>query len=385
MKIGYLYIGSPTHGINRYARLIAAEAQTRSHLDVIEAAVELSDNPQRDRTAIIEAAKQLSAADVVHFQYNRTIWGDKRTQLTHLDTFLDRCTAPLVVTLHDIFYPPSSSMLVQQHFANPGSVRFTDWAKAVVRDRVSANLLALQKVIARSQQVFVCTQEEARRLQQRMTTSKINVVPHFIEVRNIEITREAARTALDLEGFHVITLLGFIYSGKGHQLLVETLPQLPENTRMVFAGSVSPGHEAYFESLMTLAEKTGVRDRIRVTGYLSESDLESYLMATDLAVCPFKQTSASSSLASWISVARPVLASKLPQIEEYNQLQPNAIATFDPYTAEALQAAIQHQFSTLEHTPNVAMFKLAQDLHISKTVDLHLTHYQKTCLRVQSA
>ncbi|MGG6269239.1 glycosyltransferase [Leptolyngbya sp. AN03gr2] len=383
MRIGYLHIGAPQHGIYRYGRLLAAEARSRSSLEVIEAAVTLTGSRSQDRSALIQAAKTLSQADVIHFQYNRAIWGESWKQLRHLTVFLNHCSRPLIVTLHDIFYPPSSTTLFQQYRSNPSSVKITDLTRAMLRDQLSPNILALQKVIERSQIALVCTQEEARRLSDRVQGSKVQIIPHFVEARTPQMSRTEARKALELEEFTVITLLGFIYSGKGHQLLIQALPHLPAQVKLVFAGGVSSGHEEYFQDLMRLAEKEGVSDRIRVTGYLSEEELERYLLATDLAICPFRQTSASGSLSTWISVARPILASNIPQVQEYNQLQPGAISTFEPYTSGAIRAAIQQHLTLLQPDSNAEALKLSQQLHISKIFDRHLLHYQTSSSKNQ--
>lgn len=375
MQIGYLHIGSPEHGIARYGRLLAAEARRRS-ISIIEAEVVLTGDRTRDCASLIRAAQTLGSANVVHFQYNRSIWGDGWTQLKHLDTFMRNCACPLVVTLHDIFYPPSSLTLAQRYFSKASeSIRLRDLGKAVLRDRLSPHILALQHVMARSRLAFVCTQEEARRLSDRVSMQTVQVIPHFVETRSIQISRSEARQALRLEDYTVITLLGFIYSGKGHQLLVQALAQLPQTVRVVFAGGVSSGHEAFYQELMALAEKKGVRDRIRVTGYLSESELEQYLVATDLAVCPFRQTSASGSLSTWISVARPILASNIPQVAEYNELKPGAIKTFDSYTVEALTTAIQHLIPLRSESDDPKVLFLSQHLSISSVFDRHLQHY----------
>lgn len=375
MRIGYLHIGAPQHGIYRYGKLLAAEARSRSSLEVIEIAVTLTEQRSQDRSALIEAANTLSQADVIHFQYNRAIWGDRWKQLRHLTVFLNHCTCPLIVTLHDIFYPPSSTALFQQSRSNPGSVKITDLTRAILRDQLSPNILSLQKVIERSQIALVCTQEEARRLSDRVQGSKVQIVPHFVEARTPQISRTEARKVLGLEKFTVITLLGFIYSGKGHRLLIQALPHLPAQVKLVFAGGVSSGHEAYFQDLVTLVEKEGVSDRIRVTGYLSEAELERYLLATDLAICPFRQTSASGSLSTWISVARPILASNIPQVQEYNQLQPGAISTFEPHTSEAIASAINRLIDDPLPALDPKISQLRDRLLMSNVFDQHLSHY----------
>jgi glycosyltransferase involved in cell wall biosynthesis len=377
MKIGYLHIGAPEHGIVRYGRYLAKEARTRPELSVIEAEVVLTGDQSVDRQNLQVAAKTLSQADIVHFQHNSSIWGNSWQQIHNLDTFFDLCSVPLVVTLHDIFYSPSSKVLAQRYFSSPGTARFFEFARALLRDQLSPKILALHKVVARSRVVLVCTQEEARRLNDRIATSKVQIIPHFVETRKIQFSREEARKSLDLEGFIVITILGFIYSGKGHQLLIQALCDLPETVKVVFAGGVSSGHEAYYQKLMTLAKAERVHDRIRVTGYLSELELERYLLATDLAVCPFRQTSASGSLSTWLSVACPILASSIPQVAEYNALAPGAIKNFEDYTPNGLKAAILEFLATGCKPEDHKIAALRHQLSIANIFAQHLHYYNR--------
>ncbi len=134
------------------------------------------------------------------------------------------------------------------------------------------------------------------------------------------------------------------------------------------------------EKLLALAKEKGVSDRLHITGYLSEEDLERYLVATDLAICPFKKLSASGSLSTWISVARPVLASDVPQIDEYNRLEPGAIQTFAPYTPSALASAVRQMLSSLSNTDQ-KLEKLRQHLDMSVIFDQHLNYYRQAIAR----
>lgn len=126
-----------------------------------------------------------------------------------------------------------------------------------------------------------------------------------------------------------------------------------------------------------LAKTMGVEERLRITGYLSEEELERYLVATDLAICPFKNCSASGSLSTWISVAHPtILAFDLPQINEYNRLEPGAIKTFQPYTPAALAQAIRQLLPTCGESYAPAVERLRQRLSMPAIFDEHLSHYR---------
>jgi glycosyltransferase involved in cell wall biosynthesis len=146
---------------------------------------------------------------------------------------------------------------------------------------------------------------------------------------------------------------------------------------IVIAGGSEPNHAAYRDALLAEARVDGNAERLRITGYLPDEKLEVYLAATDLAVCPFRAASASGSLSTWVSASRRILASDIPQITEYNRLEPDAIATFSPYAPAALAAAILRVLATDEETQLAALARLRDRLDISVILDAHLQVYRQ--------
>ena len=402
MRIGYLHIGPPEHGVCRYGRLLASEAHRRPDITVIELSVNLTKHRQRNQEMLINAARQLSAAEIIHIQYsgknNKPLWGASWTQLDNLWIFISHCSCPLVVTLHDVYDPPPSFKTVLervysrlQHLNSPISKETNATvtprepllskplnpinAVKLLRHMYGSNAIALRWLLNQVELVFVCSQEEAKRLSILADGYKTRVVPHFVEVRNLTVSPAEARTQLKLHEDKIVTLLGFIHSRKGHRLLVETLPELPQDVKVIFAGQPSPGNEEFVQELLALAKVKGVSDRLQVTGYLSEEELERWLVATDLAVCPFKFFSASGSLSTWISAGRSILAYDLPQIDEYNRLEPGAIKTFQEYTPTALTTAIQ-QFLAGAQADEPGVERLRKRLSMPAVFDEHLNYYR---------
>jgi glycosyltransferase involved in cell wall biosynthesis len=335
MKLGYLHLGGPRHGIERYGRMLAAEARRRSDLEVVE--IGLSAQELAIDACLIGAARTLSEADVVHVQYNAAVWGGGALHQERLETFLRNCRSRLLATAHDVYprslatiglvdrlglgrWGPGRKLLeVLDRFPPPGPVE-PGW----------------RILLDGTEQVVVSFEEERRRLERFGASRGVVVVPLFVE-RRPDLPRDA-KSRLGLEG-RVFTLLGFIHKRKGYSIVPRALAALPSDVTVVFAGDTVPGSEGYLESILREARTLGVDSRIRVTGYLTEEELELYLAATDLAICPFQRLSASASLATWLSVGCSTLCTDLPQVREYNRLVPNAIHSFSPYTSAALARA----------------------------------------------
>jgi len=150
------------------------------------------------------------------------------------------------------------------------------------------------------------------------------------------------------------------------------MPLLPPDVVVMLAGEpVVEGAAA--RELHDLTSRHG--DRVRVTGYLPEPELETYLAATDLAVCPFVDMSGSGSLSTWISAGRPILASDLPQIAEYNEVAPGAISTFAPYTPTALASRVSELLQADAGERTQAVARLADVLKIPRMFERHVDVY----------
>ncbi len=382
MVIGFLHIGRLEHGVCRYGRLLAEEAKRRADLSVTEYAVILPNEGDMDARLLREAARQLSSADVVHIQFTEAIWGTDAHRFRNLWTFLRHCHAPVVVTIHDTepvppqaeFQPRRSSKQMLRRQVH----RWLHWA-GIAPNYLVAHHDIRHWLMAQTVCSFVCTAEEKRRLNAPHLHGKIRQIPHFIEQRPSLPTRTEARTALGLNGQIVITLLGFIYGGKGYEILLDAVAILARpDVFVVFAGGAIPGNDAYLDSLQTRARSLGIDQQLRITGYLSEDELNYYLVATDIPVCPYEQCYASSSLSSWLSAKMAVLASDLPQFREYHELEPNAIHLFAPYTPDSLATALQDALhSEAFRGDNAGSGRLCESLSIERIVEQHLHYYQQ--------
>lgn len=345
MKVGFLHLGPPSHGVCRYGKLIARAVRELPGADVEELALE-----RPGHQGLREASRRLASMDVAHVQYNAraltSIWGSGPLQLWNLRAFLAAHPAPVVVTIHDLAGEGRPHRTARQS-PIPGGRRVA----LRIKDEINALQLErwpLRYLLDASAAVVVASSEERRRLLGRLpdVASKLHVIPHMLEARTASGDAGAARTRFDLHGRRVVTLLGFVHPRKGHSLLVETLPLLPPDVVVVFAGGAGPGWAWYVDALRRRAHELGRGGQLRITGYLDEDSLDAVLEATDLAACPFEDVSASGSLATVIAADRRILASSLPLVHELQDLAPGAMASFEPYTPEGLAAGIRQQLDT---------------------------------------
>jgi glycosyltransferase involved in cell wall biosynthesis len=345
-SLAFLHLGRPESGVRRYGQLIAEEARRRPELDVREVdAGLLDDGPGR----LSDAARQLEGADVVVMQWNRRGWGTRGRSLTRLARFRRVYRGALVVTLHDIFERQGFRERLLQPEA--WSLRYL----GRVADRV-----------------VVHSEVEVERLRGFVPAGRISVVPHFVEQRDLPLDPAEARARLGLAERRVVTLLGFVYGRKGHRYAVEAVPSLPPDVVLVYAGGPVAGRSFVYDLAMRRAQELELGDRFRITGYLSEEELETWMAATHLAILPFTDLSASGSLSSWISVAKPMLVSDLPGLREYDRRVPGALHFFAPSEPGPLADAANELLAGTLEDPDPLVRRLAGELSMARTVDRYL-------------
>ena len=387
MVIGYLHLGPPAHGVCRYGRMLAEEAKRRSDLIILEQAAIVSNECERDTQALREAARQLSTAEVVHLQFTEAIWGTDAHRFRNLRTFLRHCHAPVVVTIHDTEpAPPQAEFQPTNGLRQRLRVLRRQIRRWLHLAGIAPNYLAAHHdirhwLMAQTAFSFVCTAEEERRLNAPHLRHKIRRIPHFVEERPSLPTRAEARAALGFDAEIVITILGFIYGGKGYEILLDAAAQLARpDMLVVFAGGAIPGNEAYLYALQARARSLGIERQLRITGYLSEDEFERYLVATDIPVCPYEICYASGALSNWLSAKRSVLTSNLAQFTEYQLLDSKALWIFSPYTSNALTFSIKEWLSSgLMNATTSRADKLAEQLSIRHIVNKHIDCYDDVC------
>lgn len=349
ITVGYLHLGRQESGVRRYGRMVADVAARRADVAVVA-----SDAGGRDAglADLRLAARRLGDADVIHLQWKLADWGGTRWALPRLEVVLQACRRPTVVTLHDVYQRATLS----ERWLEPGA-------------------LAVRRLGLRSRAVTVHAAEERRRLGSLVPASRVSVVPHFVEQRPPLPDRDAAKAALGLAGRRVITLQGFMTRRKGHRLVLEALPLLPDDVVAIFAGAPIEGREARADELATYAAELGVSHRVRFTGYVPDDELTTIMAATDVALCPFQEMSASGSVSTWISTGRPIVTSGLPQFHEYDALAPGSMGMVDPLTADALADRIMDTLA-LGRLTDPAVERLATLLSAPRAVQRYLDVYR---------
>ena len=171
------------------------------------------------------------------------------------------------------------------------------WKKALAW----VGLEAADAAIAQSEQ-------DREILETRLGGRPIAVLPHPIEDRP-RPGREEARGKLGVRG-PLVLFLGLVRPYKGVDVLFDAAPRIVEETgaRIALVGEVFPDSRAAIDECMKrpVASSVTLVDR-----YVSEAEMDEWLAACDVVVCPYRKNSGSGIAARAIAARRPIVASNL--------------------------------------------------------------------------
>jgi glycosyltransferase involved in cell wall biosynthesis len=194
----------------------------------------------------------------------------------------------------------------------------------------------------RAQHVIVLSEHLKGHLTARgYPANKISVIPPGIAAEAPASGGPALHASWGWADKHVIGIFGFIAAAKGHALALEALAQLGDEYVLLIAGGVRrPEDEPVRAELERQIDALGLRQRVRITGYLPAGEVAAHLSACHLLIYPYTRVDTSYSLAAGLAHrAAPLLASDVAAHREFAE-RSNAVALFRSGSAEALAQAI---------------------------------------------
>jgi glycosyltransferase involved in cell wall biosynthesis len=222
-----------------------------------------------------------------------------------------------VVTLHDVTF-----------MHTPTFGRATTWGMTQVVRRAARDADSLIAV-SRAARDEICATLG-------IDPARFTVVPHGVgEVPRAEPAPEGPlRERLALGDGPLVLCVAAVRPHKNQELLVRALPQLPPDVTVVLAGR----HEDYAERLRELATGLGVADRTRLTGYLTDAELERLWKLADCAAFPTRAEGFGLPVLEAMARGVPLACSDIPVLREVGGDVPEY---FDPGNPDTAAAAIR--------------------------------------------
>ena len=267
-----------------------------------------------------DAARSPAPYDIVHIQHQYFLFGGVAPWKTRFARLARSLRQAAVMTVHEIVEPEGDPL-------HQAGVRLTN--------RLTFSHRAIRGFI-------VHTLSDCVRLSRcGVPADRIVVIRHGVPDPLPTPAREECRWHLGLDGRFVLLMPGFLSRRKGHLVAIEALRLLPPEWTLLIAGGRHPDDTtSYADEVRQTIDAAGLRERVRITGYLSASDLAQAYVASDLVLAPSLAESGSGSLALAFAHGRPIVASDIPAHGEIVADHPGSMGLFPSGSAADLAAEI---------------------------------------------
>jgi glycosyltransferase involved in cell wall biosynthesis len=209
-----------------------------------------------------------------------------------------------------------------------------------------------------------------RRWVEKSGCGHVRCIPHYVP--------ECARLAGERNGKSVL-VFGYFSPEKGQDIVIRAFEGVSSDIRLVLAGGVRrPEDQPYYDYCVGLIEKLGLRDRIRITGYVKESELDPLYQEASLVIAPFRETAGSGSLVQALGRAMPVLTSDLPLNREITERVSGCMEFFHSEDVNDLRLKMTSLLGdpARRGTFSEAAKKYADAFDLDETVRTHVAFYR---------
>jgi glycosyltransferase involved in cell wall biosynthesis len=230
---------------------------------------------------------------------------------------------PLVVSVHDVSY-----LEFPEYFTRFRSVQLS---------------LTVKRTLERAARVLTPSEFSRRAILNHYAIheEKVIVVPNAVNSRFRPIEREVARSLVQRKfGIHkpFVLTVGDLQPRKNHLGLLQAFedalaaePKLPHD--LVFVGKET----WYSGELRRAIERSGIRDRVHLTGFVDDGDLVQFYCASDLFVFPSFYEGFGLPILEAMACGRAVACSRLTAMPEVANA---AGILFDPGSKQEITRAI---------------------------------------------
>lgn len=156
-----------------------------------------------------------------------------------------------------------------------------------------------------------------------ISPNKVDVIPHGVDTALGSMSRSEARKKLGIgKDIKMLGYFGFITPYKGPYELLRLFQQseIPKKTQLYYIGGRSTHNTTkwYDDFYKHFTKSLATADDTHLTGYVSMSEMELYMSACDVLLCPHVvMISSSGPLSLAFTFGKPVLLSM--EIKEYTQ------------------------------------------------------------------
>jgi glycosyltransferase involved in cell wall biosynthesis len=249
--------------------------------------IPITDTQSKNPFSFIQLLKGIKKNQITHIQYQPALYGLLPVPLIEVNYI------PLVITLLKL---RGNNIITTIHEAGLNS-----W----INHNIIKFLNLSDKIIVHNSKMIEILNKEG------IDKNKMVEIPLGTSEAHI-LNKEKSKEQLNVSDKKIITIFGFIGKNKGHDLAIEILPELGDNTILFVAGGARTKDQAvYKEELVNKVKSLGLENRVKFFDFVDTKDLPLIASATDIFIYPYRWIVASAALNLALSYRIPTITSDL--------------------------------------------------------------------------
>lgn len=295
MRVSMLTSWEERCGIADYTRHLVDCLREQVQVDVVPASFQPA-----PRAVYRAMGVALNAGDVAHVQHSYAFFGGMHPLRSGWGALASAVHRPLLVTVHEL----------DRRLTGAGHLPpvLEQWYKRDFNRRTFCHPAIRHWMVhaAEIREALLNLGAPA----ERITYVPMPAFPPATTTPDVSTVRDRFK----LRDKRALVILGFLARRKGYDVALQALRSLPTEYVLVAAGGEHAADRSGSEAwLRAEAQRLGVADRVRITGFLSDADLEAVTALADAVLAPFREMSASASLSYALARGKAVIASDLPE------------------------------------------------------------------------
>jgi len=257
--------------------------------------------------------KKMNHADIAHVQHEYSFFSNNRLpfvyplmSLWHFFIFETQIKIPKIITLHEFSTVPGRNPFM----LFLGYVFLKTYAIMLNRfDHIFVHTSRFRDTLVR------CGIKS-----EKITDFPVPVPSPGMPPAESDVDALAFKRSLSPDDKPILTIFGFVNARKGYEVALHAV-RANRDCTLVIAGGPQPGDRSgYFENLVTQVKELHLEEKVKILGFLSESDLHKVMQSTDIFIAPFLDASGSASLTHVAAYQKPIIGSDIATIKELKEL-----------------------------------------------------------------
>lgn len=153
----------------------------------------------------------------------------------------------------------------------------------------------------------------------KINKERIITIPLGLSTNIMKLNKKECKNKLGYPDKKILLIFGYIRRSKNYGMVLESLKKLNKNVILLIAGTIQlEKDKVAYENILKKVEKSRLKERVKLLGFVSEKEMPLLLNATDVGITLHSQGAGdflSSTMAMQLAYKIPLLSTNIPSFE----------------------------------------------------------------------